>query len=298
MKQVTVTPWAHFSSLCFWSNKTPSSSLFHFRGKQSCSSSPHTRAALYPTLDLLTYNSLLKMRSCAWGCVWVRRGLHEIVSVSRSVSYGQAFSGSMSRSELITLVQCDYVFVCESATLPFAVKPPWPTKRPPLSITHCPRSRINHQLHSELRTSSWPVADIHNMSAWTRSHIWPIEKLPRQVSFRSTPQTTNPLRQKRARLCRRIQTNHDTDRASCQRLPFSGGDRGSDNDPALLSGIVRLQREEGTQVFRSIRAHYLLPSVPERWVPPRSLLMRKAHHNSITGWSRCQKRFDQSTLPG
>lgn len=45
----------------------------------------------------------------------MRRGLHEILSVSRSVSYGQAFSGSMSRSELITLVQCDYAFVCESA---------------------------------------------------------------------------------------------------------------------------------------------------------------------------------------
>lgn len=33
-------------------------------------------------------------------------------------SYGQAFSGSMFRSELITLVQCDYVCVC----LPFPGK--------------------------------------------------------------------------------------------------------------------------------------------------------------------------------
>lgn len=27
-----------------------------------------------------------------------------------------------------------------------------------------------------------------------------------------------------------------------------------------------------------------------------AMLMRKAHHNSIRGWPRCQKRFDQSTL--
>lgn len=114
------------------------------------------------------------MRSCARVSVCVWGGTREIVSVSLGGcihqrcqhSYGQAFSGSMFSSELINLAPCDYVhgYLCVSPRFPLPEKPPWLTKRPPSSITGCPQSRINHQLHSRPPLSSRPVADIHNMS--------------------------------------------------------------------------------------------------------------------------------------
>ena len=128
MKPVTVTKWTPFSSLCSWSNNTPSGAFLHFchfvRGPQSFHFLPSYEGCnLYPTRGLLTHNSQFKMRSCVCGCVRVR---HEIVSVSRlgrirqccQCSYGQAFPGSMFRSKLVTLVRCDYVCVC----LPFPGK--------------------------------------------------------------------------------------------------------------------------------------------------------------------------------
>lgn len=156
---------------------------------------------LYPTPAPLTYNSQFKMRSCVCGCVWVRRWLHEIVPASRSGcirqcchgSYGQAFSGSVFGSELITLVQCDCVRVC----LPVC----------PFPANHHDQGRgLLHQsptstsapfrTTSLLTTGRW-----HSQYVWTRSHVWPIETLPQQVSFRSAPQTTNPLRQKNELAC-------------------------------------------------------------------------------------------------
>lgn len=107
----------------------------------------------------------------------------EPASISRH-SYGRAFSGSMFSSKLITLGACVHVCKCSPE------KPPWPLKRSPPSINYSPQSAL-------LRTtsSSWPVTDIHNLSRLApTSGQW--KMLQHQVSFRSSPQTTSPLRQK------------------------------------------------------------------------------------------------------
>ncbi len=112
------------------------------------------------------------MRSCDCGCVRVQRGVHEILSVSRSgcichaasTVTGRHFQGQCSDPSSLPLFS---VIMCACVCLlvrPFPENHHDQRKGPPSSITHCPRSHIYHHLHSEQRPSSWLVADIHNMS--------------------------------------------------------------------------------------------------------------------------------------
>lgn len=141
MKPAAVSPWTNFMSPFLRSNETPPSTVFHLRRKLSCRSFPSYKG--HSSADLLSYRSTFKMRSCAPRvCQSARRvawnSERVLVKLHPSALPERSGPGIFRVNVQIWAHYPCSVWLCvgESAHLPFAIKPPWPTKRPRLSITH------------------------------------------------------------------------------------------------------------------------------------------------------------------